>query len=141
MNLWSWIFFPRSKVFKQSGHHPSSAGQVPRGRLRAICIFHARRVCNLYSLCAIFYVLRAGSVVFYVCKLCTICVLFVCNLCRICVSFCATRTHNVFVGPGCRRAKSPELGRGEVARGFTSCRTQTRQNTGAYQDSHTRQSE
>jgi hypothetical protein len=100
MILWSWIFFPRSKVFERSGRRPSSDGQVPRGRSRAICIFHARRVRNLYYSCAISYVLRARSVVFYVRELCTICVLFVRDLCAICVSFCAPRAHDVLVGPG-----------------------------------------
>ena len=38
----------------------------------------------------------------------------------------------------CQRAKSPELGRGEEARGNVSCRTQTRQDTGAHQDSYAR---
>ena len=40
----------------------------------------------------------------------------------------------------CRRAKSPELGRGEVVRGFRSCRTQARQDTRAHQDRYPRQS-
>ena len=44
MNLWSWIFFPRPKVFERSGRRPSSGDNVPRGRPRAICIIRARSV-------------------------------------------------------------------------------------------------
>ena len=102
MNLWSWIFFPRSKVFERSGHRLLSAGQVPCGRLRAICVFCARRVRDLYQLCAIclfvrdlFIRARSVSVVRD---------LFIharsIYSCVICVSFCASRAHNVFVGPG-----------------------------------------
>ena len=56
MNLWSWIFFPRSRVFERSGRRPSSAGQVPHGRLRAIWIFCVQRVREMYCSCALCFI-------------------------------------------------------------------------------------
>ena len=63
MILWSWIFFPRSKVFERSGHRPSSDGLVPRGRCARSVFFCPRRVRNLYCFkCAICCILRARAV-------------------------------------------------------------------------------
>ena len=91
--------FPRSKVFERSGRCPLSNGNVPRGRLLAICIFCARRMHELYYLCAI-CIIHVRSVMFPACDQCTNHSLFVCDLCAICVSFCTPCAHDVFLGPG-----------------------------------------
>ena len=72
MNLWSWILFPRSRIFERSGRRPSFADDVPRGRSRAICLIRARSVNEA----------------------------FVRELCAIRVSFCAPSARDVLIGTG-----------------------------------------
>ena len=96
MNLWSWIFFPWSKVFERSGHCPSSDGNVPRGRSRAICIFRARHSCAICIIRARSEIIRARSVLFPTRN----CVSFHVRSVRGPCVFDARRAHAVFVGPG-----------------------------------------
>ena len=81
-NLWSWIFFPRSKVLERSGRRPSSGGTVPRGRSHAIFLIRARSV--------IVSCMRSVYEPF----------IFMRDPCVICMSFCAPHAHDVFIGPG-----------------------------------------
>jgi hypothetical protein len=82
MNFWSWIFFPRSKVF--------DGLTIVR---RLVVIFHME--CRTRF---VFYV--HDLLLFPACDWCTNHLLFVCNPCAICVSFCTPREHDVFIGPG-----------------------------------------
>ncbi len=110
MILWSWIFFPRSKVFERSGRCPLSNGNVPRGRLLAICIFRARRVRDMYCSCAICFIRARFLFVRNLFSSCVIFILlawsvFVRDLCAIHVLFCAPCAHDVF----CRsRVRTPD---------------------------------
>ncbi len=105
MNLWSWIFLSRSRVFERSGRRPSSAGQVPRGRLRAICIFRAQRVREMYCSCAICFTLARFLFVRDLCAIRVIRARFIIReryllFVRNVYYSCAICAHDVFIGPG-----------------------------------------
>ena len=92
-------------IFERSVRRPSSGGNVPRGRLRAICIYSCAICLFVHDSCAICFLVRDLY------SSCTICVCFVF---LVHTSFCRSRfepptfQHDRFVGPGFdSRARPP----------------------------------